>query len=206
MLAELLERHGRTFADEAGIRLRDTPAPLFQLLVLSSLLSANTTATIGLRAAAAVRTHFPTAARLADAGDDERWRVLADARSLRKQQNARQLGQLARAAQEDYRGDLRRLRERAGDDPGRVRELLQGFTGVGEVGADIFCREAQAVWPALRPFADGRVLDAAASLGLPDGADGLARLVGTDDLSVVGAALVRTGLDDDAGDVRDAAG
>ena len=36
----VLDRHGRTFADAAGIRLTDQPAPLFQLLVLAQLLSA----------------------------------------------------------------------------------------------------------------------------------------------------------------------
>lgn len=37
---EVLERLGRTYADEAGITLRDKPAPLFQLLMLSMLFSA----------------------------------------------------------------------------------------------------------------------------------------------------------------------
>jgi hypothetical protein len=40
VVAALLDRHGRTYAAEAGIRLRDAPAPLFQLLCLSLLLSA----------------------------------------------------------------------------------------------------------------------------------------------------------------------
>ncbi|MFE0877827.1 hypothetical protein ACFW4X_23735, partial [Streptomyces smyrnaeus] len=40
LVRELLKRHGRTYADEAGITLRDTPQPLYQLLVLSLLLSA----------------------------------------------------------------------------------------------------------------------------------------------------------------------
>ena len=35
-----------------------------------------------------------------------------------------------------------------------VREAVQAFTGIGPLGADIFCREVQAVWPSLRPFAD----------------------------------------------------
>lgn len=35
----LLERAGTTYAAEAGIRLADTPAPLYRLLVLSVLLS-----------------------------------------------------------------------------------------------------------------------------------------------------------------------
>jgi hypothetical protein len=35
----LLDEHGRTFAEEAGITLRDRPSSLFQLLVLSLLAS-----------------------------------------------------------------------------------------------------------------------------------------------------------------------
>jgi hypothetical protein len=31
-----LDRHGRTYAEQAGIRLADTPAPLYQLQVLST--------------------------------------------------------------------------------------------------------------------------------------------------------------------------
>lgn len=36
----LVGSHGRTFAEEAGITLRDTPQPLYRLLVLALLLSA----------------------------------------------------------------------------------------------------------------------------------------------------------------------
>ena len=38
--ATVLDRYGTTFAEDAGIELRDEPAPLFQLLVLAELLSA----------------------------------------------------------------------------------------------------------------------------------------------------------------------
>jgi len=37
VVKELLDRYGRSYAELAGIRLRDTPAPLYQLLVLSTL-------------------------------------------------------------------------------------------------------------------------------------------------------------------------
>jgi hypothetical protein len=36
----VLDRYGQTFAEEAGIRLSDQPSPLYQLLVLSTLVSA----------------------------------------------------------------------------------------------------------------------------------------------------------------------
>lgn len=37
---DLLDEHGTTYAQQAGIDLADRPAPLFQLLVLANLLSA----------------------------------------------------------------------------------------------------------------------------------------------------------------------
>src|SRR3954467_1990882 len=44
IVAELLARHGRLSAEDAGIRLADRPGPLYQLLVLATLLSAPITA------------------------------------------------------------------------------------------------------------------------------------------------------------------
>ncbi len=37
----------------------------------------------------------------------------------------------------------------------RIKELLQEFRRIGPVGAEIFCREAQGVWPELRPPSTG---------------------------------------------------
>ena len=48
---ELLDRYGQTYADEAGIRLRDAPSPLYQLLVLSTLLSAPISSGVSVAAA-----------------------------------------------------------------------------------------------------------------------------------------------------------
>ena len=39
LAAQLLDRAGDTYADEAGISLKDTPKPLFQLLALCMLAS-----------------------------------------------------------------------------------------------------------------------------------------------------------------------
>ncbi|TNM64664.1 endonuclease [Streptomyces sp. NP160] len=202
MLRALLARHGRSYADEAGIALRDTPAPLLQLLVLSSLLSSGVSAELGVRAARGLReAGLTTAEHLRDAGDDGRWKALSDARYLRKQQTARQLGQLAERVLDEHRGDLRHLRDGASGDPADVHEAVQAFAGIGPVGADVFCREVQAVWPSLRPFADDRVTASAKALHLPVSPSGLAGLAGTADLSVVGAALVRCSIADDADEV-----
>src|SRR5690625_2201340 len=61
----LLDRHGTTYAADAGITLRNKPAALYQLLVLSMLLSARISADIAVRAARA----------LFDAGRSEERRV-----------------------------------------------------------------------------------------------------------------------------------
>jgi hypothetical protein len=58
-------------------------------------------------------------------------------------------------------GDLRKLRDDAGGDPKKIRELLTKFIGVVPVGADIFLREAQAVWPDIAPYIDSRVTQGA---------------------------------------------
>lgn len=135
VLDALLERHGRTCADEAGIPLADKPSPLFQLLVLTSLLSANLDAHLGLRAMRTLReAGLRTPQKLLDAGDDGRWQVLSDARYLRKEQTAHQLGQLAEQVHDNHDGDLRRLKDTDG-----LEDALQGFTGIGAVGAAIFC-------------------------------------------------------------------
>lgn len=207
VLDELLSRHGRTFADEAGIRLADKPAPLFQLLVLTTLLSKNVSSQLGIRASRALTgAGLRTARAMAQASAHDRWQVLAEARYLRKEQTADRLGSLAGEVLERCRGDLRRLRDDADGDGSRVREGIQRFTGIGPVGADIFCREVQAVWPTLRPWADERVTAAARRLGLPHDPAGLARHSGTEDLSVLGAALVRSELEHDAEDIGRAAG
>ena len=203
VLRALLARHGQTYADEAGIALRDTPAPLLQLLVLASLLSSGVSAELGVRAARGLReAGLTTAEHLRDAGDDGRWQALSDARYLRKRQTAHQLGQLAELVLHEHGGDLRHLRDDADGDASRVHEAVQQFSGIGPVGADVFCREVQAVWPALRPFADDRVTASARALGLPTTAAGLSELAGTDDLSVLGAALVRCSIADDADELR----
>ncbi len=55
-----------------------------------------------------------------------------------------------------------------------IRELLTAFPRLGPVGAEIFCREAQAVWPELRPTLDRKAIDGAKAVGLPADADELA--------------------------------
>ncbi|MEU9357665.1 endonuclease [Streptomyces sp. NPDC048301] len=193
---DLLETHGQTYAEEAGIRLRDTPMPLYQLLTLCVLLSARIKADI---AVAAARELFDAGMRTPRAMDEASWQDRVDALGRARyrrydESTATSLGEGARRALDRYHGDLRRLRDEAGGDPDRLRELLSDFPRIGPVGAAIFSREAQGVWPELRPAFDTRAQDAADGLGLPHTPGELAALVDGEDLPRLAAALVRTRL------------
>jgi hypothetical protein len=199
IVTRLLDRAGRTYATEAGITLADKPAPLYRLLVLAVLLSTPINARLATAATAElVRAKMGTADRMDRAPWQARVDALGRAHYRRyDESSATALGDGARLLLDRYRGDLRRLRERAGGDPDRVRALLTEFPRLGPVGADIFAREAQAVWPELRPAVDGKVLDGAQAIGLPDRAADLADLVPPGRLAPLCAALVRVALDDE---------
>ena len=198
----VLREAGRTYAEQAGIRLANKPAPLYRLLVTSVLLSTRISADIAVAAAAElVRSGMGTPARMRDATWQQRVDALGRAHYKRYDEStATALGEGAELIRDEYRDDLRRLRERADRDPERIRELLTGFPRIGPVGAQIFCREAQAVWPELRPALDGKVLDGARALGLPTDPDELAAQVRPGELAALAAALVRVALDRELGE------
>jgi hypothetical protein len=207
----LLERHGRTFAEELRIDVaRGTPSPLFRLLVASILLSARIGHRIAVDAARALAAEgWTTPEKLGGAGWAERVRVLNRSGYARYDEStSRMLGDTCALAMERYRGDLRRLREEAERDPRRERALLKEFKGLGDVGADIFFREAQVAWDELHPFADRRALQAAQRLGLDADARELDRLVRGDarEFARLAAALIRVGLERDYDAVRALAG
>ena len=82
------------------------------------------------------------------------------------ERTAAMLGDACELLLERYRGDLRRLRDEAGRDPRRERRLLKQVKGLGDVGVDIFFREAQVAWEELFPFVDRRAAQTARRLGL----------------------------------------
>ncbi|MEO3929463.1 hypothetical protein ABGB07_37250 [Micromonosporaceae bacterium B7E4] len=192
----LLDRQGRTYAEEAGIRLADRPGPLYQLLVLTTLLSTRIRAGV---AVAAARELFAAGCRTPQGTDALSWQDRVDALGrghYRRydERTATMLGNGARLCLERWNGDLRRLHREAGGDPNALRRELTRFPGIGPTGADIFLREAQAVWPDVRPYADRRAVNAAGRLGLPSTPDKLARLVGGADFPRLASALVRVSL------------
>ncbi|MCX2964791.1 endonuclease [Gordonia aquimaris] len=198
VVSALIERAGRTYADEAGITLKNTPAPLFRLLVLSLLLSARISADIAVAAARELfAAGYRTPAKMADAD----WQDLVDALGRGHyvrydESTATRLGEAARKVGDDYQGDLRTLADRADGDVGRAAKELQTFTGIGPTGASVFLREVQDVWDWVTPYFDERALSAAGELGLPDDPVELHRLADGHS-ALLAAALVRVSLDDD---------
>jgi endonuclease III len=197
IVAVLLDRYGRTYAGEAGIRLANKPAPLYQLLVLATLLSARISAEI---AVAAAKELFAAGYRTPGAMLKASWQDRVDAlgRGHYKrydESTATRLGDGAELLGQRWSGDLRKLHEEGGDDADRLAGLLTGFPGIGPAGASIFLREVQGVWPGLAPCLDEKVLDGARAVGLPDDPKAIADLAdGAGELVRLAAALVRVSL------------
>ena len=205
LVAALLAKHGRTYCDELAIDIaRNTPSVLFRWLCATILFSARISAATAMAAATALtRQGWTSARKMAASTWEERTHVLNAAGYARYDEStATKLGEDANFLLDQYGGDLRRLRERAGRDPAEEHRLIQEFKGIGPVGGDIFCREMQIVWQELYPFADALALNTAKQLKLGDSAQSLSALVGRDDFPRLVAALVRTHLAGDYDDVR----
>src|SRR5579859_2206449 len=140
----LVERYGRTYAQEAGIRLADKPAPLYQLLVLVKLLSARISAEIAVAAAKELFTAgYRTPRAMREASWQDRVDALGRGRYKRyDERTATMLGDAAELLSQRWSGDLRKLHGEGGDDARRLEPLLTEFPGIGPAGAAIFLREA----------------------------------------------------------------
>jgi len=204
----LLERHGRTFADELRIDVRkETPTELFRLLCASVLMSARISSEIATRAARNLaRRGWRSPKKLTQSTWEQRVDALNDAGYTRYQERtATMLGDMTEHLLERWGGDLRRLREQAEREPSRERRLLKEFKGMGDVGIDIFFREVQVAWDELFPFVDRRALGAAERLNLGKDPQALVKLAGEQRFAELVAALVRVELGDDYDAVRDVA-
>lgn len=204
----LLARYPQSHADRLAIRVgRNTPSQLYKWLLVSLLFSARISADIAENAAQALFDKgWHTPAKMAATTWSQRVRVINRAGYARYDEStARYIGETTALLLDTYGGDLRKLRAAAGREPAGERALIKEFKGIGDVGADIFFREAQAAWDELYPFADRRALAAAGKLGLPTDARRLSRLVGDDDLPRLLAALVQADLAHQTDDLRKAA-
>ncbi|TDC32781.1 hypothetical protein [Micromonospora sp. KC213] len=198
----LLDRQARTYAEEAGIHLADRPGPLYQLLVLATLLSTRIRAQV---AVAAARELFAAGWRTPRAMRVANWQERVDALGrghYRRydERTATMLGTGAELCLDRWHGDLRRMHREAAGKPDRLRPLLTEFPGIGPTGADIFLREVQAVWPDVRPYADRRSLAGAKRLGLPADPRRLAELVEAAEFGRFASALVRVALGAESAD------
>jgi endonuclease III len=190
----LLDRFGATYAEQAGIRLTDKPSPLYELLVLATLLSARISGDVAVAAAKELFTAgYRTPQKMQQASWQDRVDALGRGHYRRyDERTSTMLGEEAALLLERWHGDLRTLRDEADADPKGIRKSLTEFKGIGPVGADIFLREVQAVWPQVAPYLDGRVIRGAEKVGLPSDVRKLAALVdGPGELARLSAALVR---------------
>ena len=194
LVQALLHVYGRTYAQDAGIRLADRPEPLYRLLVLSSLLGKRISADIAVASARELfDAGYGTPQSMVDASWQERVDALGRGHYKRYDESTSKL--LAAAAQlclDRWGGDLRRLRREADGDRRRLQSLLTEFPGIGPTGADIFTREVQAVWPEFQPAVDDKVSAGARALHLDPSSVGT--LTAPRDLPRLTSALVRAGL------------
>ena len=197
IVRELLDRQGQPYAEEAGIRLADRPGPLYQLLVLATLLSARISADI---AVAAARELFAAGYRSPKAMSQASWQDRVDALGrghYRRydERTATMLGDGAALVTARWHGDLRRLRDEARGDSHRISALLTEFPGIGPTGASIFLREVQHAWPSVAPYVDARMISGARRVGLPADHDSLGALMAAcGEPTRLAAALVRVSL------------
>ena len=197
VVKELLDRGGSLYAEDAGIKLADRPGPLYQLLVLATLLSAPIPAETGI---AAARELFAAGYRSPKAMSEASWQDRVDALGrghYRRydERTATMLGDGADLLSRKWQGDLRRLRDQAGGEAGAIASMLTEFSGVGPTGASIFLREVQDTWPTVAPYVDAKVTSGARRVRLPYDRESLAKLLaGSGQPARLAAALVRVSL------------
>jgi len=208
VVAELLSRHGRTFAEDLAADVpADTAEAMFRLLVFATLASARIRSSAALEASNALFEQGWTSPRaLVETTWEQRVQVLNQHGYARYDEStARILGESCHYLLDTYDGDVRGLRDAADHQPEREHALLMQIKGIGPVGADIFLREAQAGWDELVPYVDARTRQTARDLGLPGDPRRLLALVEREEFPVLVAALVRSRLEHDTDDVLDAA-
>ncbi|MCW2651195.1 MAG: hypothetical protein JWR32_2171 [Mycobacterium sp.] len=194
----LMRVAGATYAEEAGIKLKDTPQPLFQLLMLCSLMSKPISAEIAVEAAKELfALGLRTPQKVLDASRADMIRAFGRAHYVRYDEStATRLPEMAQLALEKYRGDLRRLAAESDHDTAVAKRLLKEFKGIGDTGADIYLREVQDVWTWARPYFDKKAIVSARALGLPADPDQLAALAPRANAKLA-AALIRVSLNKD---------
>jgi endonuclease III len=198
LVGRLMKLAGTTYAEEAGVTVRNKPMPLFQLLVLCMLASKPIDASIATQAARELfRTGLKTPTSVLAADRDTMIKAFGRAHYVRyDESSATRLTEIATTVRDEYGGDLRKLAAEAKHDVDAAKRLLKQFKGIGDIGADIFLREVQDVWTWARPHLDRRAISAARDIGLPADPEALNALAPRTTAKLA-AALVRVSLDDD---------
>jgi endonuclease III len=208
VVAELLARHGRTFAEDLDADVAaDTAEAMFRLLVFATLASARIRSAAAVEASRALFDEgWANPAAMADSTWERRVDVLNHHGYARYDEStARILGESCHYLLETYDGDVRGLRQAADHERDREHSLLMEIKGIGPVGADIFLREAQAGWDELVPYVDARTRQTARDLGLPGDPRRLLALVEREEFPRLVAALTRSRLEHDVDAVLGAA-
>jgi hypothetical protein len=192
VIRAVLDRHGQTYAEEAGIRLADKPAPLYQLLVLATLLSARISADIAVAAARELfAAGYRTPRRCGRRAGRTGWTrsgagtidgtTSAPPRCSATRPSCCWTGGMATCAGFATRRAVIRIGSPS---------CSPSSPGLGRP-APIFLREVQAVWPKVAPHLGRRVASGAGKLGLPTDDRALAELVPRRELARLAAALTR---------------
>src|SRR5689334_16008344 len=129
LVARLLKIAGTTYAEEAGIRLRDAPMPLFQLLVLCMLAGKPIDATIAVQAARELfGAGLKTPKSVLATNRQTMIKAFGRAHYARyDESSATRLADIATAVRDEYRGDLRSLADT--HDVATAKRLLKQFKG-----------------------------------------------------------------------------
>ena len=195
----LIEEQGTLFSSEMGIDLaQDTAETNFKWLVGTILLSKRISHKLAIRAGRALNdAGLMTIDGVLDADESTMIHTLGENGYKRYREVATDyIRTSAKWVRDDLDGDLRRLREENAD-VGEVLEKLQDAKGVGEVGAEIFAREAQLNWDFFYPRLDGSAADEADELGLSREHGPLVFMAGSRLRFVkLAAALSRAGIDE----------
>ena len=194
---ELLEAHGQTFCEELRIPIeKGTPSPLFRWLTACILYANRIQHDLAAQSARGLsKAGWRSAKAMAEASWEDKVRVLNEGGFAQYQERtATILTDAAKLVQDEYAGDLRKLREASDGDVAAMRRRLKEIKGIGDVAVDIFLREVQTTWDEVFPFADKLALKAAERHGLGGDAKALAKLVERGDYARFVAALVRDEL------------
>jgi len=203
----LINEQGRLFSEDMGIDLSaDDSAADFEWLVATILLSKRISHDLATRAGRALKdAGLMSVDAVLDADRDAMIDLLGDNGYKRYRKVATDYIRTSAAwVRDDLGGDLRTIMQGEGDADA-VIERLHHAKGVGDVGAEIFAREAQLNWGVFYPRLEGSARDQAEKLGLTTGHGPLVAMAGSRARFVrLAAALSRAAIDDPADPVMEA--